>query len=349
MRFDMGTQEDIIQRINGRLTIPANLLEGGFSQDIIGSVAYEIANIEDTEINGLIEKSFVTTAPTMEDLTRVAADYGFEPRTKTNAIVYLEITGNNGATVNNTVKAVYENLIFTVQEYGVIGSSGKITVKAKCETAGSIGNVPANTITEFLTVYEELTAVNNPNAAYDGFDDEDLETFRARLLAYLKEDAANCNKAQYKQWALEVAGVKTAVVQGAEDVGAGNVAVYIASNTGAVSQELINTVKDYIEERQFINANLIVQSLNYLDVDTEATIVLKAGYTVADVKEEYGTALAEYLENAKNIVSYFKASDLLFACAGVQDVTDFSLNGGTDSIEIEETDYPVVGGIEIDT
>lgn len=345
----MSTQDDIIQRINGRLTMPANLLEGGFSQDIIGSVAYELANITDTEINGLIEKSFVTTAPTMEDLTRVAADYGFAPRTKTQAVVYLEITGNNGAVVNNSVKAVYENLIFTVQEYGVIGSSGKITVKAQCETAGSIGNVPANTITEFLTVYEGLTAVNNPNAAYDGFDDEDLETFRARLLAYLKEDAANCNKAQYKQWALSVSGVKTAVVQGAEDVGAGNVAVYIASESGTVTLDLIEAVKDYIEERQFINANLIVQSLNYVGIDTEATIVLKSGYTLADVIQEYSLALAEYLENAVNIVSYFKASDLLFACSGVQDVTDFKLNNDTESIEIEETDYPVVGEVEIDT
>jgi hypothetical protein len=86
-----------------------------------------------------------------------------------------------------------------------------------------------------------------------------------------------------------------------------------------------------------------------MDIDTEATIVLKSGYTLADVIQEYSLALAEYLENAVNIVSYFKASDLLFACSGVQDVTDFSLNGGTDSIDIDETDYPVVGEVDIDT
>jgi uncharacterized phage protein gp47/JayE len=207
--------------------------------------------------------------------------------------------------------------------------------------------------TVYLEDFYKVIKMNEVDNAIENvksvIDDEDLETFRARLLAYLKEDATNCNKAQYKQWALSVSGVKTAVVQGADEVGAGNVAVYIASESGTVTLDLIEAVKDYIEERQFINANLIVQSLNYMDIDTEATIVLKSGYTLADVIQEYSLALAEYLENAVNIVSYFKASDLLFACSGVQDVTDFSLNGGTDSIDIAETDFPVVGDVEIDT
>ena len=36
----MGTQEDIQQRISDRLTIEANKLEGGFAQDIIGSISF---------------------------------------------------------------------------------------------------------------------------------------------------------------------------------------------------------------------------------------------------------------------------------------------------------------------
>ena len=75
----MGTQEDIIQRINQRLTIAANLLEGGFSQDIIGSVAYELANIYDTELDNIADKVFVETA-TAADLVKVGADYGITRR-----------------------------------------------------------------------------------------------------------------------------------------------------------------------------------------------------------------------------------------------------------------------------
>lgn len=342
----MTTQEEIIQRINERLTIDANLLEGGFSQDIIGSVAYELANIYDTELDNIADRVFVETA-TGEDLDKVGADYGVERRQSAPAIVYLEIEGTQGATVNQNVKATYNNLVFTVQEYKVIDASGKVTVKAQCETSGTIGNVPANTITEFITTYAGLTSVNNPAPAYNGFDVESDDDYRARIKLYLAEDAANCNEAQYKQWALEVTGVKTAVIKGAETVGAGNVAIFISSQTGTVTQELIDAVKAYIESKQFINATLIVQSLTYVDMDVDATIVLKDGYTIDEVGEEFTEAFAEYLETVTNIVSYFKVSDLLYACSGVEDVLTYTLNNDTQSVTIADTDYPVVGEVTI--
>lgn len=344
----MGTQEDIIQRINERLTIDANLLEGGFSQDIIGSVAYELANIYDTEINNITNKVFVETA-TGEDLDKVGADYGVTRRQSSASIVYLEITGVQGATVNQNVKATYNNLVFTVQEYKVIGSSGSVTVKAQCDTTGSIGNVAANTITEFVGTYSGLTSVNNPLAAYDGFDTETDNDYRARIKLYLAEDAVNCNEAQYKLWALEVTGVKTAVIKDASTMGAGNVGVYISSTTGTVSQELINAVKAYIEEKQFINANLIVGALTSISINTAATITLKTGATIESVIQEYSETLAEYLETVTDTVSYFRASDILFACSGVDDVISFTLNGEEASIALEDTEIPVVGGVNIGT
>lgn len=344
----MGTQEDIIQRINERLTIDANLLEGGFSQDIIGSVAYELANIYDTELNNITNKVFVETA-TGEDLDKVGADYGVTRRQSSASIVYLEITGVQGATVNQNVKATYNNLVFTVQEYKVIGSSGSVTVKAQCDTTGSIGNVAANTITEFVGTYSGLTSVNNPLAAYDGFDTETDSDYRARIKLYLAEDAVNCNEAQYKLWALEVTGVKTAVIKDASTMGAGNVGVYISSTTGTVSQELINAVKAYIEEKQFINANLIVGALTSISINTAATITLKTGATIESVIQEYSETLAEYLETVTDTVSYFRASDILFACSGVDDVISFTLNGEEASIALEDTEISVVGGVNIGT
>lgn len=344
----MGTQEDIQQRINGRLTIDANLLEGGFSQDIIGSVAYELANIYDTELENITNRVFVDTA-TGDDLDNVGADYGVERRQASQSIVYLEIEGVEGAVVNTTTKATYNNLIFTVQEYKVIGASGTVTVKALCDTYGSVGNVAADTITEFVGNPAGLISVNNPAAAYDGFDKETDADYRARIKLYLAEDAVNCNEAQYKQWALEVAGVKSAVVKGAETMGAGNVGVYIASTTGTVSAELKQAVKDYIEALQFINATVVVNSLTNVAINTTATVVLETGYTVNAVKDEYEQALTRYLDGLTGSVSYFRASDLLFDCTGVVDVTSFKLNNAEQSIALADTEIAVVGSINIGT
>ena len=342
----MTTQDDIIERINGRLTIDANLLEGGFSQDIIESVAYELANLKDVEIDGIIDRVFVTTAKG-EDLDKVGADYGIYRRQDAAAVVYLEIEGSENAVVNSTVKATYNNLVFTVQEYKVIDSTGKVSVKAKCETLGSIGNVPANTITQFLTTYSGLTSVNNPAKAYDGFDVEDDETYRQRILDYLAEDATNANEAQYRQWAMSVTGVQKAVIKSAETMGAGNVGVYIAAVGGTVSAELKAAVKSYIESVQPINATVIVNGLTYVDMDVSATVVLKSGYTTTEVKTEFEGLFGAYLKTVDTVVSYFKVSDLLYQCSGVEDVTTYTLNNDNESVTLDDTDYPVIGEVTI--
>lgn len=343
----MGTQEDIQERINNRMSMPANLLEGGFSQQIVGSVAYELANIEDTELNNIADRCFVMTAQG-DDLDKVGADYEMPRREDVAAYVCLEITGSQGAIINNTVKATYNNLVYTVQEYKVINSSGVALVQARCETTGTIGNVPANTITEFLTDYEGLTSVTNPAAAYDGFDREDDETYRQRILDYLAEDATNANEAQYEKWAREVEGVQKAVIKSAEVMGAGNVGVYISAiGDVPVSEELKQTVYNHIDAVQPINATVIVNSLDYVDIDVTAYVVLKEGYTTVDVMDELREKLQTYLPTVDNTVSYFNINNLIFDCVGVEDVTSYTLNGGTVSINIEDTEYPVTDEVII--
>ena len=342
----MALQEEITKRISERLQIEANLLEGGFAQDIIGSVSYELANITETELNKIADKAFVATAQG-EDLDRVGADYGIERREDAPAIVYLDIEGDEFAVINQAVKAVYNNLVFTVQEYKKINSSGVARVKAKCETLGTIGNVPANTITQFLTDYAGLRTVNNPEPSYDGFDKEDDEIYRQRIKDYLASDSANCNKQQYETWAREVTGVLKAVIKGAEDMGAGNVGIFISAIDATVSEELKQAVYDYINEKQFINATLIVDALNYVNIDVMANVILKEGYSNIDVMDEFKIKLKDYLNTVEKVVSYFKISELLFDCAGVEDVTDYTLNGSAESVELQETDFAVIGEVQI--
>ena len=163
----------------------------------------------------------------------------------------------------------------------------------------------------------------------------------------MAEDATNANATQYKIWAESVIGVQKAVIKSAEDMGAGNVGVYISAIDSEVSQELINTVKAYIESVQPINATVIVNALNYVDMDVSATIVLKTGYTIDEVGNEFTERFSEYLKTVENVVSYFKVSDLLYACSGVEDVTTYTLNNGNISIDLDDTDYPVVGEVSI--
>lgn len=342
----MTTQENIQERITNRLTIEANKTEGGFAQDIIGSVSFELANVYQTEIVNLLDKAFVKTAQG-EYLDLLGADYGIPRREAQASIVELEITGDEFSIVNQDVKVVYNNIIFTIQEFKKINSSGVVQVKALCDTKGTIGNVEANTIIEFLTEYQGLKTVTNPNAAYDGFDREDDEIYRQRIIDFLADESANCNKAQYEAWAREVIGVQKAVIKSADEgAGAGNVGVYISAIDSTVSQELIKKVHDYIESKQFINANVVVESLNYVPINVWAELKLKEGYNETDIKDQFLISLKQYLPTVEKTVSYFKISELLFDCEGVEDVTDYTLNEQSESIDLEITDFATAGEVQ---
>lgn len=344
----MGTQEDIQERINSRLKIDANLLEGGFSQDIIGSVAYELANMQDTKIDLIADRCFVATA-NGEDLDNVGGDYGMPRREDAAALVNLEITGDQFAVINQNVKVIYENLIYTVQEYKKIDSSGVAIVRAKCDVKGTIGNVPANTLRTFLTDYAGLKTVNNPAPAYDGFNREDDEIYRQRILDYLAEDATNANEAQYEKWAREVTGVERAVIKSAEVMGAGNVGVFISAIDAEVSDDLIQAVFEHIDYIQPINATVIVQALKYVKINISANVILKAGWEPSDVEEELSVLMKQYLPTTEKVVSYFRILEFLFECAGVEDVIDYTLNAGNVSINISDIEYPVLGEVSIAT
>jgi hypothetical protein len=51
--------------------------------------------------------------------------------------------------------------------------------------------------------------------------------------------------------------------------------VFISAIDATVSEELKQAVFDYIGEKQFINPNLIVDSLNYIDINVMANVILK--------------------------------------------------------------------------
>ncbi|MCM1339387.1 MAG: hypothetical protein NC191_06925, partial [Muribaculaceae bacterium] len=67
----------------------------------------------------------------------------------------------------------------------------------------------------------------------------------------------------------------------------------------------------------------------------------------SDVEEELSEFIRAYLPTTESVVSYFRILEFLFQCSGVEDVTEFTLNGGQVSIDISDTEYPVLGEVSI--
>jgi uncharacterized phage protein gp47/JayE len=83
----------------------------------------------------------------------------------------------------------------------------KIMIEVECEAVGDAGNCAIGAIDSFPTTIAGVTAVTNLDAANDGFDEEDLEDFRLRVLAAAGRTGNSGNIDDYYNWAKEVSGV----------------------------------------------------------------------------------------------------------------------------------------------
>lgn len=345
----MTTKDEIQTSINSRLQTPLTKIEGGTIQDIIGSISYELANIIDTKIETVLDNAFVTTADE-EHLEIKGEELGITRRLATYAIVEAQILdAAPNITIPKGIKAKTKTgLIFEAMTDAITDESGCANLQMQCLTSGSIGNIAEYELNSFYEAYENLNgaSITNNSPAHNGYDIEDVEQYRQRILEYLKDDAANSNISDYTFWAKSVAGVKHVVVQDASVAGAGHVDVYISSvDNEEVTGELIKNVKNYIQSEQIINAIVSVYPLEYFDIDISADVVLEENADLAEVKEEFKQLLKAYLDDKPDNVSYLYISNLLFETKGILDVSNYLLNNSAASINIQKLYVPVCGEI----
>lgn len=85
------------------------------------------------------------------------------------ASVYLEFSGDPNTPVPTGTQAeTAQNIIFETVESGQTNESGELSVLARCRVYGSIGNVPAGSITKIKTPVPGITEVTNPETARNG-------------------------------------------------------------------------------------------------------------------------------------------------------------------------------------
>ena len=174
-------------------------------------------------------------------------------------------------------------------------SSGQraVTCMAEAVNAGNNGNVTADTITVIVTPVHTLLSVVNEYMMTDGSDEETDEQLRRRVLDSFVNIPNGTNKAFYIQSTLEVEGVRAAGAA-AGVRGAGTLDIYIMSDTGDPSEELINNVKRHLEELREINVDIEVGTLVKVPINIYVSVTVKSGYDFAQVQENIQSAIGEY-------------------------------------------------------
>ena len=310
------TLEEIIEYMLSSVPDEYDISVGSFFYDLLYPVAEQVYLLQN-KIKTLSTNTFALTA-TGEYLDRKTAEQGITRKAATYSRGIVRITGNRGEIVSKGSKVAADNILFSVDETMSVPESGYVELTATCTTAGSIGNVKAGEINRLERYLEK---VSRPNVSG--------------------------NKYHYIEWAKEVVGVGEVRVIPLWN-GAGTVKVVIVdTDNQPADAELIEKVKTHIDGNRPIGADVTVVSATALTVNI--TVKLTTDET-PDIQQKMEDSIKSYLSTdalKRAYISYAKIGSLILSVSGVEDYTNFKINGGTANITIEDGAVPVLGSVVI--
>lgn len=184
----------------------------------------------------------------------------------------------------------------TTQDASLPQGSLSVDVPAKAETAGSVGNTQAGTITVMVTPPSSVESVTNGAAFIGGEDSETDDSLRARLLACYAGASNGCNPEWYRQKALQYDGVDSVSVVPRAN-GAGTVALYLGGKGCAPSADTVNQINADLNSTREIGVSVSVAAAQTVAVDVTGAVTAKAGVSPADAKAACEDAVREYFLN----------------------------------------------------
>ena len=180
-----------------------------------------------------------------------------------------------------------------------------------------------------------------------GETDEEL---RRRALNKLISRPAGGNADHYAEWCGEVSGILRVRVLPLHR-GAGTVDIVAVGIDGkSPAQSILDEAQTIVDANRPIGADAKVVGAAEVPLEVTGTVKLAAGADLEGVKTAFAEQFAAFCkENAlrSGTVSFAKVLYLLLTTPGVADVTAFTINGGTDSINLSENAVAIVGFVNL--
>lgn len=350
----MYSEDDkvILNRMKKGVPSDIDTSEGSFIHDALSPVSQEIAK-QEVNLDEILKRAFAITAAEngySTDLDNRCAEHGVIRKNGTSATGQVTFTGvENTIVPKGTVVQTSGGLQYETTEAAVI-KDGSALINVASTSFGDKYNVPASTIVQLPVQVIGITKVINANPTLGGTDVEDDESLLKRYLAKVQEPASSGNVSDYLQWAESVNGVGGAKVFPLWN-GNGTVKICIVdSNKEPASKELVAAVQNYIETVRPIGAAVTYKSAEALNIDVAAKVVLSNGYTLQGVKDNFSTALNEYIKAiafTNSYISSAKVGDILLNTVGVLDYSSLTINGLTSNVGFKDEEIPVLGTISL--
>ena len=330
--FSNQTYEAIKQRILDNINIDIDKREGSFTSNMVAPIVEELAkayiNMSDILSLGFIEDNFDTY------LDKRVSEFGVYRKEGVKSTGEIKVEGKEGATITNGTLIKANGLYFTVLNDIELPIDNILYLEAN--EVGYKYNLLANTEFELVEKNDKITKLVNEAEFTNGVDVETDEDLRKRFIKLVNNPSTSGNKAHYEEWALEVNGVGRAIVYPLWN-GNGTVKVMIVGNDNKpVTEEIIEACELHISENMPIGCQLTVTTPTNLNIVINASIELKEGYELEEIQEEFETKLNEHLKTVTTELTYSKIYGLLANMAGIEDISELTLNDNNINISIAE-------------
>lgn len=349
--FEDMTYEVLNQRMIQRVTdyFPdVDIREGSIVFQSIAAAAMELSLVYEA-LDTVLNESFVGTA-SREYLLQACEQIGID---------IAEFDATNGLFSTNFSETVplgskWNSGMYNYTIYEQIGSENdQFQYSAYCDTPGSGPNYGVGVLTPVDYVNGTYEVAELTGCIIPGEDESTDEEIRAVYSTHISSLGSDGNIAQYEEWCEETTGVGNYKIVPLWD-GPNTVKVLILdADNNVASQDLVNTMQEYLDPNISgmgdgvapIGAIVTVGTAREKEIDITANVSLKEGYTSTI---DIDTAIGEYLQEIafkRDNVPYMSIGSAIISAECVDFVTDLTVNGGTDDVQLSTEEIPVTGNI----
>ena len=267
----------------------------------------------------------------------------------------LQVTGNGTVQTGDLFESG-GGVQFEATETVTIIGSGEVPIR--CVSPGTIGNLPAGSITMMPVQIAGIIKVTNTTPTAEGYDAETDKAYYDRFLLNLQTPPTSGNQYHYRSWALEISGVGGVQVYPLGH-GPNTVDVVIIDTEGKpASEALVEDVQNHIdpgskgigEGEAPIGAYCYVSAATALELDLALTVTAMAGSEEEQVTEAIKAAVTSYLKGVaftQDYVSYAQIAAAILDAPGVQDFENLTVNGGTGNVPVAARQVAILGEVAI--
>ena len=332
----------------------------------LAPVASELAN-EYIEIQIYKDQTYLLTA-IGSNLDTIGENYSIPRKKATYAERIIQLTDTNDNLTNVPIGSRFSvpdsdsSITYIITRYL---ETGKAVVQ--CEQAGIIGNEYTGELLPLFSIdtLKEVIIISTETPAQD---EEDDDTYRARILDILNTKGFAGNIRAYKDYIDEISGASEPKVFPVWN-GGGTVKLSILdSEYNAITPEFQAEIKELIDPEQYtgqgvgmapIGHKVTIDTPTELEINITADVELESGIMVGNIQKQVEDNIEEYLlsvrkEWADRETIYVYIAQIIVSIlrvSGISNVSNVLINSSNTDVEITSTALeqfiPVLGEVEL--